>query len=143
MDIYLSAEKFADVHRRFVSLRSSRRPFLMISTDIRELARCSLIFRVSRGNRQQHCFSLALSRSPLTLHFSRSFAIYLTTGFWDSFFNTRTHREDLLPRTRRGPLVMTATLQCTRRVRSCITGCCSGRVGCILQRVRISFIVSR
>lgn len=67
--------------------------FLMISTDIRGLAsRCSLIFPECPAVTGSNIVFLLLCPSPLALRLSRSFAIYLTTGFWDSFFNTRTHR---------------------------------------------------
>jgi len=88
--------------------------FLMISVDIRGLATLFSYFpRVSRGNRQQHCFSLAL------LPLSHSASLTLSPSIWRLAFGIPFlilgHTEDLLPRTRRGPLVMTATLQCTRR----------------------------
>lgn len=110
---YSATGKSVDVHQRFVS---SRR---FVSHDQRGHTRArttlfSYFPRVSRSNRQQHCFSLALpfpSHTPLLPALSPSiwrlaFGIpFLILG----------HTEDLLPRTRRGPLVMTATLQCTRR----------------------------
>lgn len=93
--------------------------FLMISVDIRGLATLFSYFsRVSRGNRQQHCFSLALPFPSRTPFFSPS-PPALSPSIWRLAFGIPFlilgHTEDLLPRTRRGPLVMTATLQCTRR----------------------------